>query len=649
MNPAYAEEPPIAVRRIRPAAASAASAASADAAPARVLLLHGLAGGASVWEGFSALADPAWELWAAELPWSGFALPGWWDRPPAHWVDRAMAAVPEGPDVVVGHSFGANALLAWLAKTATEAEAGEAVRRPAGAVLVSPFYRPREGDFDWATLSHYVNQFDRMLEEGLRVGAGDRLPPELRHHMALKVRDSVGPYGWLSFFTMYLDTPRLPVEDLRTPFLIVAGERDEAAPAAEAERLARALPHADLRVLAGAGHFPMAERAAEFSDAVGGFLGRVRDAARPAGPGAPGPRTTAARGPRPGDPPSLDGVHLMTAAVEPTLTKALLADTTTARLRPRYEGSNICTWIGFKHVNYLVEEAVLIHFAHCGMPARLLYEEYGLGLDVVGLDSRILHAFHMDDEAEAEVVPDTSPDDDTLGFKVTLRVDRDGSTLKAVTSKVRVSLRTDTYLGLPTEIPGELARFTVGRLGAHEGAAEAARAAADAAPVTDTAAVAGGGEAAVLAALTEGRNAHAWKWNISYPSCHFTERLQMDGYLRLMEEAKDRFVRDRGISIKTLLDERQWIPVVPHSVIDIVDEALMEEDLYTVYTVEEIYKNFTYTSRMDCYVVRDGGLALTATGRIVHGYALIENRRDWHLVPFDRRVLDALGGKPDGS
>ena len=31
-------------------------------------------------------------------------------------------------------------------------------------------------------------------------------------------------------------------------------------------------------------------------------------------------------------------------------------------MRPRYEGANICTWIGFKHVNYLVEEAVLAHF-----------------------------------------------------------------------------------------------------------------------------------------------------------------------------------------------------------------------------------------------------------------------------------------------
>lgn len=120
----------------------------------------------------------------------------------------------------------------------------------------------------------------------------------------------------------------------------------------------------------------------------------------------------------------------------------------------------------------------------------------------------------------------------------------------------------------------------------------------------------------------------------------------MSGYLRLMEEGKDRFVADRGISIKTLLDDRRWIPVVPRSDIRILDEALMEEDLYTVYTVEEVFKDFTYTSRMDFYVLRDGKLVKTATGRIVHGYAVIENRRDWSLVNFDQRVVDAISGAP---
>jgi acyl-CoA thioesterase FadM len=118
----------------------------------------------------------------------------------------------------------------------------------------------------------------------------------------------------------------------------------------------------------------------------------------------------------------------------------------------------------------------------------------------------------------------------------------------------------------------------------------------------------------------------------------------MSGYLRLMEEAKDRFVAHRGISIKTLLDERKWIPVVPHSKIRFLDEALMEEELHIVFTVEDIFKRATYTARMDCYVLREDVLIRTATGRITHGYAVIRDRTDWSLVDFDDRLLAALRG-----
>jgi hypothetical protein len=73
-------------------------------------------------------------------------------------------------------------------------------------------------------------------------------------------------------------------------------------------------------------------------------------------------------------------------------------------------------------------------------------------------------------------------------------------------------------------------------------------------------------------------------------------------------------------------------------------EALMEEELHTIYTVERVFKDLTYTSRMDCYVVREGALLKTATGLITHGYARIDSRRDWSLVSFDERVMQALGG-----
>ena len=301
--------------------------------------------------------------------------------------------------------------------------------------------------------------------------------------------------------------------------------------------------------------------------------------------------------------------------------------TTTTQIRPRYEGSNICTWIGFKHVNYMVEEAVLDHLRQRGFPAGALYERYGLCTDITDLDTKILTAFHIDDLATA-TVKEVAHDGPELRLAVEFTVDR-GKPVRAVKSKVSVSLRLDPHGFDAEDAPAELAPHVVDAISAPSD---------EVVPITV-------GDADPLDLLTAGRNAFGWAWRMPYFYCHFTERVQMSGYLRQMEEILDLFVEDRGVSIKTLLDEQNWIPVVPHSRITFLAEAKMEETLYTVFTVEDIFKRYTFTARMDCYVLRDGVLVPTATGKITHGWAVIENRKDWSLVNFDDRLTDALTGK----
>jgi len=145
--------------------------------------------------------------------------------------------------------------------------------------------------------------------------------------------------------------------------------------------------------------------------------------------------------------------------------------------------------------------------------------------------------------------------------------------------------------------------------------------------------------------LVAGANAILWRRRIPYFYCHFSERLQHSGYLRLMEEVVDVFLAERGISIRTMLDTRRWIPVVPRARVEILAEATMEEEILTVLTVEDVFKRLTYTARMDCYVRRSGRLVHTATGRITHGYAAVLDRRHWALVSFDDTTLAALRGE----
>ncbi|MCK1795086.1 thioesterase family protein [Streptomyces sp. XM4193] len=324
--------------------------------------------------------------------------------------------------------------------------------------------------------------------------------------------------------------------------------------------------------------------------------------------------------------------------------KKLLHEPSSVTMRPSYEGGNINTAIGFKCDNYLLEAAVLDHFRAVGLGATELYLTHGVNFDVVGVDTRLHTVLTLDDDVRIEVVPKTKDTDREMVFATAAYVERDGETKKAVSSKLRVLLRRDPAIPDAQPLPAELERFVVDRFATAEPTELAAT------EVDDFAGAFHRGENSdtdpVLAEIIGDSNAVGWKWKVPYYYCHFTERMQMSGYLRQMEEAKHLFVASRGISIKRLLDERGWIPVVTSNKIQFTDETVMEENLYTVYTVESIFKDMLYTSRMDFYVVRDGKLVKTATGSITHGYCHKETpESEWQMAVFDDEVLRALRGE----
>lgn len=311
---------------------------------------------------------------------------------------------------------------------------------------------------------------------------------------------------------------------------------------------------------------------------------------------------------------------------------------TVVKQYPRFEGSNICSWIGFKHIMYLAEEAVLQHFRDCGFVPRQLFEEYGLCFEIVASSIRILHAIHMDELVETEVIPIASNENPELVFSFKMFVERE-KRLKTCTGRLKVLFRKHQDEIDASEIPAELLKSSVHEID---------RSGSLVVPsVPQFSPGEGRGvynpkDDLIYRIIPKDANAFVWKWHIPYIYCHFSKRMQMSGYIRLMEEVEDLFLADRGISIYTYLSTRQWIPVVSSSKIEMLREAIMEEVIYTVYTVEDIFRDATYTHRMDCYVERDGALIHTATGKITHGYARIENRKVWKLVNFDDTTLASL-------
>ena len=258
-------QPPVVVRQVR---------RGSGPDPLRILLLHGLCGSAALWDPFVRLADAGCELWAADLPWRGTGVPGWPDRPVEEWLAQAVADLPGGADVLIAHSFGTSAVLRWLDRQAPAPDGWFLVggRRLRGLVLVSPLYRADPADFGWDSIAYYVDEFDGIVAEGLRMSAGRALPADRLRAVALRVRDLVGPYGWIRFIDTYLRMPEVRGDRLAMPVLVIGGELDTVAFPTDAKALGEALPTATVHVLPESRHYPMITAAETFAGLTNTFL-----------------------------------------------------------------------------------------------------------------------------------------------------------------------------------------------------------------------------------------------------------------------------------------------------------------------------------------------------------------------------------------
>ncbi|MFR9673735.1 alpha/beta fold hydrolase [Streptomyces sp. TR06-5] len=240
------------------------------------LLLHGLANSPSVWEPLAATEAGGLDLWTADLPWGAGHPPDWGYAPDStSAVADALQRIGDEPSVVVAHSFSALLLLELLSDELSRG--GDPFNRYGidGLVLASPFYRREADAFEYGVVAELLDNFRRTMDEGIRVMAGPRLEASLRHDMAQRVCERVGPYGYLGFFRSYLRTPWLRTDLITVPTLVISGEEDFIARSEESLALAADLPHARCRVIPGTGHFPMVERAEAFSAALGEFTGSL--------------------------------------------------------------------------------------------------------------------------------------------------------------------------------------------------------------------------------------------------------------------------------------------------------------------------------------------------------------------------------------
>jgi aminoacrylate hydrolase len=109
----------------------------------------------------------------------------------------------------------------------------------------------------WLYPPDYVNAHDAEIDEERKRAAGSAPPVEI----------SVGRIDALLAFDRRADLGRI-----RAPTLIIASDSDYITPSYYGAALARAIPHAKLVVMEGAGHSVSKTRAGEFNRIVMEFL-----------------------------------------------------------------------------------------------------------------------------------------------------------------------------------------------------------------------------------------------------------------------------------------------------------------------------------------------------------------------------------------
>lgn len=233
-----------------------------------VALVHGLEDGPASWQPLMRLADPGWRFVPLEMPWRAGNDYGWRRRrSPGGWLAEALDGL-DGPAVaVVGHSFGANAVLELLAS--------DHPPKMAAAVLAAPFFLPSDVPISWQVFDRARENFDRQIADGLVLRLGHRaagMDADVLQAMIAKTVDRIGPAGFLAVFNQFIATAELPLREVTVPTLVLAGRGDPSLGKRRAAAMADAMPAATVEIEDCYDHFCHVRQGAKVALRISGFL-----------------------------------------------------------------------------------------------------------------------------------------------------------------------------------------------------------------------------------------------------------------------------------------------------------------------------------------------------------------------------------------
>ncbi len=277
-------------------------------------------------------------------------------------------------------------------------------------------------------------------------------------------------------------------------------------------------------------------------------------------------------------------------------------------MMPGFEGANIGLWVGFKQFSYLAEHALLDYCAATTASVSELVHEQGLGVDLRRMSARLPQPLFVEDEIVFDVhsaQPRVS-DGTTATFAARTLGEGSRTVMKGRAEYcLRPLERPGSWRGRPVEVPAE-------------------------APVVGLG------------------DPHVWSQQIPYFYCRYSDPVQFDGYVRMVEDGVDRFLAAKGLSIPTVLRDRGWIPAVTEFHISSTTPVYMGEDVQVSVWLTDITADMLFALAFDFSVLRDGQKISACRAQITHGYAATSGDVKGGLRRLDGDVKALLrGGSAD--
>lgn len=222
------------------------------------------------------LTNLPWRVYALDLPWHTGGSYCWRRESTASahvaagLAQLADAGIPA--NILVGHSFGATAMLEVLAG---RHDAGRQLAHLAAAVLISPYYCPPDLQASWALFEESRRHFGQIIGTGLPAylkGRADAVDDDLRDMMVDKIISRIGPLGFMALFDEFTASATIPLHDVTVPTLILGGSSDPGLAGGRATALSRAMPGATLTLLHSYDHFCHVSQVSDVASRIAGFV-----------------------------------------------------------------------------------------------------------------------------------------------------------------------------------------------------------------------------------------------------------------------------------------------------------------------------------------------------------------------------------------